>query len=473
MHWLVPVLAVTIIGLSGLMLRAFWTTRQIKEWAESQHHRALQAEQRAERLEQFDSMTSLPKRKLFEDYLQTAIHQAFGDRNLVGVGFAEITDFNKIQQIAGFAAASKLVRSVADQLLVHVNETVYVSHFGNGKFGLIVGSVESRTTAYNTIHKILGEAEVRVEADTFPVDVNLSCGLAFFPDDGADHESITRAAEIACSFSSIKRSSLVIYDKSMEPDPRQLALMPELRDAIRADILGWVFQPILDLKTQRVESAEMLVRWNHPIYGPIAPDLFIPKAEESGVINELTRHVVKKASEFCRDWDRRQIHISIAINVSGNDLSDPKIVEAILHDFHDMGDRVILEVTETAIMRDIESIIANVHKLRTAGVHVALDNYGVGDSSLFHVRRLRLDKLKINRHLINTLCESEEDEKIVDATIRLAHELDAEVIAEGVEDARTLEKLKELGCDAAQGYYIAAPMPAYEFVHFYNKSDRP
>lgn len=438
----------------------------LRTWSKAQFKRAKQAEEQATRLAQFDSLTNMPKRRLFEDYLESAIKQAARAGDAVGVGFVNITDFSKIQQIAGFNAADKVTKAVAQQLYLHANETVFISHFDSGKFGLIVQNRSSNDAIYNEIYKTVSEAEIRVNVDEFPIDVNLSCGLAFYPEHGTTAEEIVLSAELASGFGRIRRNSLVVFEPRMRPDPRQMVMMSDLRDAIRQDILGWAFQPKFSLKDKRMIGAEMLVRWNHPRYGAIAPDLFIPLAEETGAIRDLTRHVIHKAGQFCSDWQDRHLELGISVNVSGNDLADPRLVEEILHSFENICHRLTLEITETAMVEDISAILDNVSRLREHKISIALDDYGTGYSSLKQLSRLKPDEIKIDQCFIKTLCNSVEDEKIVQASIQLGHELGALVIAEGVEDRKVYDKLMEMGCDAVQGYGIATPMPAYEFLQY-------
>jgi EAL domain-containing protein (putative c-di-GMP-specific phosphodiesterase class I) len=203
----------------------------------------------------------------------------------------------------------------------------------------------------------------------------------------------------------------------------------------------------------------MLVRWQHPAYGQLPPNLFIPLAEKTGVIRDLTGHLIIKALQYCRDWSKSRRDLQISVNVSGNDLADPDIVAIIMDNIGNIGPRLILEVTETAIMRDIHACLANIDRLRNKGVQISLDDFGTGFSSLTYLKKLSPEELKVDQSFVKDILLSNDDRAIVRASIDLSHELGAKVTAEGVEDDAIRNKLITMHCDIAQGYGIARPCP--------------
>lgn len=244
----------------------------------------------------------------------------------------------------------------------------------------------------------------------------------------------------------------------------QSRLLAELRDAIQRCELGFALQPKIDLRSGRWLGAELLVRWDHPRLGALAPDDFVPAIERARAIDEMTLYLVRRGLEQCRDWPDTGDRLHLSINVSANDLADPRLVDAIIQAADGEGPGLMLEVTETEVMREPERVSAALPRLRRQGIRISVDDFGTGHSSLVNLRRLAPDELKIDGSFVRNLSTSGSDRAIVRATIRLAHELDAVVAAEGIEDDTTRIWLAGAGCDAGQGFGIARPMSPGEFV---------
>ena len=242
------------------------------------------------------------------------------------------------------------------------------------------------------------------------------------------------------------------------------ALMSELRDAIAADRLGFMLQPQVDLRTGRWLGAELLVRWDHPELGPLAPDAFVPMAEQSGAVGAMNLHLLRSGLALRRHWPHVEPPLHLSVNVSANDLADAQLVDAIIDATGGDGAALILEITETDVMREPERVAEALPRLRAHGIRISVDDFGAGHSSLVNLRRLAPDELKIDRSFVAALLTSRSDQAIVTATIGLAHELGATVAAEGIEDAATRRWLAEAGCDAGQGFGIARPMAADAFA---------
>ncbi|NLA67805.1 MAG: EAL domain-containing protein [Gammaproteobacteria bacterium] len=245
------------------------------------------------------------------------------------------------------------------------------------------------------------------------------------------------------------------------PDPQ---LMAELRESIAAGSLGFALQPKVDLRSGRVIGAELLARWDHPRLGPLAPDAFVPMAERMGCIGEMTLHLVRRGLEHGRDWPVAAGRLHVSINVSANDLADSALVDAILEACSGGGPSLMLEVTETEVMREPERVAVALPRLRAHGIRISVDDFGAGHSSLVNLRRLGPDELKIDRSFVGALLASHSDRAIVRATIHLGHELGAKVAAEGIEDEATRDWLMRAGCDIGQGYALHRPMSPADFL---------
>jgi len=241
-------------------------------------------------------------------------------------------------------------------------------------------------------------------------------------------------------------------------------LLAELSEAIASHQLAYALQPKVDLRSGRLLGAELLVRWNHPRLGPMAPEEFVPIAEQARTIGEMTLYLIRHGLAQCRGWPTTGDPLHVSINVSANDLADPRLVDAIIESCGGACPGLMLEITETEVMREPERVAEALPRLRSHGIGISVDDFGAGHSSLVNLRRLAPDELKIDRSFVRALLASHSDRAIVRATIDLGHELGASVAAEGIEDEDTRDWLTRAGCDAGQGFWIARPMPPSEFL---------
>ncbi|MGH8074181.1 MAG: EAL domain-containing protein [Lysobacter sp.] len=263
------------------------------------------------------------------------------------------------------------------------------------------------------------------------------------------------------------------HRRRAEPDPAELALLSDLREAIATGQLGYALQPKLDLRSRCWTGAELLVRWQHPRHGALAPADFVPLAERAGMIGEMTLYMVERAIQLCRQWRDQGRTLSIAVNISANDLAAPELVGAIIAASGDLGQQLLLELTETDVMREPDKVADAVARLRLCGIRFSIDDFGTGHSSLTSLRLLEADELKIDRSFVTRLLQSTSDQTIVRSTIRLAHELGVQVTAEGIEDDLTLAWLARAGCDSAQGFFLAHPMSPEAFALLLDRGSGP
>jgi diguanylate cyclase len=280
-----------------------------------------------------------------------------------------------------------------------------------------------------------------------------------------------KRADIAMYDAKKNHSGVAMYESGRdEHSVRRLTLMMELRQAIARDELQLYFQPKIDVRTEKVVHAEALVRWRHPKHGVMRPDEFIPLAEQSGKIGLITKWVIGKAIAQCAQWRDEGLDLTIAVNLSALDLFDvelPTFISGLLSDAMLPPGKLMLEITESAIMRDAAYAQKILADLKRRGICLAIDDFGTGYSSLAHLKRLPVDELKIDKSFVLNLSERASDDLvIVRSTIELGHNMGLVVIAEGVETAESWRVLKNLGCDMAQGYYMSPPLPAREFTEW-------
>ncbi|HEY5611487.1 MAG TPA: EAL domain-containing protein, partial [Thermoanaerobaculia bacterium] len=278
----------------------------------------------------------------------------------------------------------------------------------------------------------------------------------------------------------MKRADVAMYDAKKNHAPfatyepgrdehslRRLAILSELRHAIAREELEVYYQPKIDVLREKAVHAEALVRWRHPVHGMLRPDEFIPLAEQSGNIAMITKFVLRKAIGDCGEWKRAGLDLTVAVNLSALDLFDaelPTFISGLLSEVSLSPSKLVLEITESAIMKDPAYALKVLRDLKARGIALAIDDYGTGYSSLAHLQKLPVDELKIDKSFVVSLRDASRDDLvIVRSTIELGHNMGLKVIAEGVENAESWQILKDLGCDMAQGYYLSPPLPLTEF----------
>src|SRR5690606_7322965 len=285
-----------------------------------------------------------------------------------------------------------------------------------------------------------------------------------FPEHGQDSNTLMRCADIAMYLAKRDRLGWALYRPELdEHSPRRLALITDLGPAMRDNQLYLMFQPKIDLHSGHLTGFEALLRWRHPVHGSVPPEQFIPLAEMGEVIRPLTLWVIEQALMQLQEWYRQGMATCVAVNISPRNLLDedyPEQLERLLRHYRVPADALQLEITEGALIADPERALAVIQRIHALGVRLAIDDFGTGYSSLSYLQRLPLDTLKIDMSFVRQMLLSHADAMIVHSTIGLAHNLGLRVVAEGVEDAATLEMLREIGCDEAQGYHIARPLPA-------------
>lgn len=315
--------------------------------------------------------------------------------------------------------------------------------------------------------KILTSLKTPFNVRDIRIESSASIGIAFYPQDGNDAEILLQRADIAMYQAKKTRSHYVVYDQNRDSDNvRQLTLTNDLREAIKNDLLNVYYQPMVDQKTGRTIAAEALARCNHPELGFISPEEFIPIAEHSGLIRMLTLSIAKQAMRNCKQWQDMGYDMMIAINISTHCLQDqsfPMKLNQILQAASISSYSVELEITESALMQDIGGARQVLQQLDQAGFNLSIDDFGTGFSSLAYLKELPVDTLKIDKSFIFNMDNNEDDTAIVQTVIELAHNFNCKVIAEGVETNSSLEQLKSLGNDIAQGYLFSKPIPFKEF----------
>ncbi len=407
-----------------------------------------------------DGLTGLPNRGHARDRLEQAIAQPRGDA-CCAVLMLDLDRFKEINDTLGHGFGDQVLKEVAKRLRQAVRPEDMVARLGGDEFMVLMQDVE-REHAPRRARALLEHLRLPLDLPSTRINLDCSIGLVLHPDHGADAQTLLRRADIALYDAKQARSGVAVYQPGRdEVHLRQLTLMGDLRQSIQRGQLSLRFQPKVDLATRQVKHAEALLRWRHAELGPIPPDEFIPLAERSGFVHELTRFVLEQALGENSRWRAQGLDLGVAINLSAMDLMDadlPDFIQACLRRHRVPPARLILEVTESALMRDVDYAVRTLHRLRASGLRLSIDDFGTGYSSLAQLKRLPVDELKIDKSFVMQMTEGSDDAVIVRSTIELGHNMGLSVIAEGVENDSSLALLRRYRCDMVQGFLFSAPL---------------
>ena len=414
-----------------------------------------------------DSLSGLPNRVLLHDRLQQAMRAARRNNTPAALLLMDLDRFKEVNDTLGHAAGDRLLVEVAERLIGAVRPADTVARLGGDEFAVVLPGADAdaaRLAARRIQHAV--ERPLSLSDHGIDVDVRASIGIAVSPEHGREPDQLLQRADVAMYVAKRAGGGHALYTPELDQhSPDQLALVSELRHALEDNRLLLWYQPQVSLQTGRLVGVEALVRWPHPQRGMVGPELFIPLAEQCGLIPRVTRFVLETALEQCRRWQRSGHQLSVAVNLSMRDLHDERLGETIvrlLERYAVAPTRLRLEITESVLMADPRRVIDVLHRLRATGVEAAIDDFGTGYSSLAYLADLPVNTLKIDRSFVSGLLAGERRAAIVKATVELAHALGLKVVAEGIEDEPTWNALLALGCDSAQGYFIAKPMAASE-----------
>jgi len=420
-----------------------------------------------------DALTDLPNRSLLGDRLRQAVLIAQREQRPLALLIMDLDRFKEINDTLGHHVGDQVLQEVAVRMRAVLRESDTVARLGGDEFAILLPETDGQR-AQLTAAKILKSLEERFVLDGRVMDISASIGIALYPENGEDGATLMQHADVAMYAAKRHGRGYALYELAQDQHSmRQLALTGELRYGIENAQLVLHYQPKIDLKTGRVFGVEALARWQHPLYGLMMPDEFIPLAEQTGLIKSLTKWVFNAALNQCSEWRRANLEISIAINISARNLHDVDFIAEIGRVAEVCGEthrRMKMEITETSIMAEPMRTLTTLRLLDSMGVRLAIDDFGTGYSSLAYLKQLPVHEIKIDKSFVMGMEHDEDSVVIVRSTIDLAHNLGLQVVAEGVEDRHTYDLLVQLGCDAAQGFYMARPMPLDELLVWLNES---
>ncbi len=421
-----------------------------------------------------DSLTELPNRVLLIDRVEQAILQAKKKKNMVAFLFLDLDKFKLTNDTLGHSMGDKLLQSVANRLLIATNDFDTVARLGGDEFVVLLPDISHEDQAITIVSDILQLLDKSFQIEQHTLNITGSIGVSFYPKDGTDYESLMKSADLSMYHAKDSgRNTFKVYDPEMNQRViNHMQLDNALREAMDRKEFYIVYQPLIDLKEDRIIGAEALLRWNSHFLGEVSPMQFIGFAEENGLILEIGEWVLRQSCMQLVKWHKQGLdNLSMAVNISGKQFKGgklPELVQKILEETGLAPQFLELELTESLLVDDVEMAVRTMYALKDMGVKIVIDDFGTGYSSLSYLKQFPVDKLKIDRSFVNESMENENEAAIARAVINLGHTLNLKVLAEGIETEIQSKFMKDHDCDFAQGYFYLKPAREDAFIVYYD-----
>lgn len=439
---------------------------------------AIQARKKLERMATTDALTGLANRALWYDRVHQALAMA---RRKPGkhviLMLLDLNHFKYVNDNHGHPVGDNILHQAAQRLKNILRDGDTLARLGGDEFAVLLPLEDDRRhPAISVAQKIHSSFQEPFKHTSNELHLGVAIGIASYPDDAVDADTLIRRADKAMYISKRNDIPYQFYEAGADEPSKQLQLMGQIKQGLQRHEFELHFQPKINLSSGETNGVEALIRWHHPKHGTLMPESFIALAEKMGVINEMTGWVLTAALQQAQRWRENGINIPVAINVSARSFLDPNLLKNIQNALivADASPETLeLEITENTLMANIDHGAEVLRALRKLGIAIAIDDFGTGYSSLSYLKRLPIDQLKIDGSFVQEMDHDDNDAAIVRSVIDLGHNLGIKVIAEGVERPDSMIILKELGCDAAQGFHIGRPMPAAQFHEWLQQTVRP
>jgi len=425
---------------------------------------------------QHDALTGLPNRTLFQKTLNQLLDSTRREDSSCALLLLDLDGFKYLNDTFGHHLGDQVLQQLAHRLVATTRASDMVARLGGDEIAVLLPRTNA-LAAVQVAEKIHAAVAIPLDIDGQHITVDGSIGIAMFPENGGDATTLLRHVDVAMYTAKRTRSVYMLFEAELDRESkRRLALSQTLKEAIGTQQFILHYQPKVDLRTGITCGVEALIRWQHPEFGLVSPGEFIPLAEQSGLINSLSRWILAEALGQVGRWHALGLDLQVAVNLSARSLHDRRVVEMIADALAHTGalpEWLIIEITESHIMADPDHALQALGRIQAMGATIAIDDFGTGYSSLAYLDTLPAKELKIDRCFVRDMETNLGHRRIVEATINLAHDLHLQTVAEGVETQRTLDLLTALGCDTAQGYHISRPIPGDAVAEWIRTSTRP
>jgi len=420
-----------------------------------------------------DSLTQLPNRTLLHDRMEQAINVARRDHKFLTLLMLDLDRFKEINDTLGHHVGDTVLKEVGQRLLSSLRQIDTVARLGGDEYAILLPDTDV-TTAESIARKVTGALDKVFSIEELNLFIKASIGLAEFPTHGKDAATLIQHADVAMYVAKRGQLGHAVYNPQDDDySIGRLALISDLREALKLNRLKLYYQPKLNLKNEHFVGVEALLRWDHPKYGAIPPDQVVNLAEQTGLIDDITYWVIQEAAQQIVLWQKKNIFVNVSINLSMYNLKNSDLlpfIKSLFDEYKINPDCITLEITESAMMANPKRSLRTLLEFSDMGILLSIDDFGTGFSSLAYLKKLPVDELKIDKSFVMDIVHDENDFTIVKSTVDLAHNLGIKVIAEGVESLQIYDTLKGIGCDEAQGFYISYPLKPEELEYFLDNS---
>jgi diguanylate cyclase (GGDEF)-like protein/PAS domain S-box-containing protein len=430
---------------------------------------AHEAENTIRKQAQYDSLTGLPNRSLFNDQLQRRLADARATNETLSVHLLDLNGFKEVNDTLGHGVGDILLQQISGRLAAYLPDRSFVARLGGDEFAVV--TYPSNLQSAQTVAEAIGASlQPPITVDDMTIQAGAAIGVAMYPTDGDSPAVLLRRAD-AAMYEAKQAGQLYVFamPDDDESNVRRLQLLGELRASIASGDFQLFHQPKLDALSGQIVGTEGLIRWNHKQFGLLTPHAFVELSELSGLIMPLTRWIIEQGIRDLADWRLRGYSITVAINLSVRNFFDhdlPEFIAALLQQYQVPGSSLVLEITESEVMADRAIARKALEAFRSLGVKISIDDFGTGFSSLSQLQLMPIDEIKVDQSFVSTMLTNEQDYVIVRSIIDLAHNLSLEVVAEGAETLEQLRALRSLNADRVQGYVIGKPMPVDRFLEW-------
>ncbi len=433
-------------------------------------------EKKAARDATHDNLTGLPNRIELSNLLDIGITQSKNNSEKLALLVISIDRFKEINRTLGNSHGDMVLKQITERLVRIAPYPMMLARVGGDEFAIVVPNIGTEKNVQNLVGELEESLQSPFTINNFPLAIQVSIGAAMYPDQSEDIELLTLYADLAMRSAKTSKRRFAFFNSTMaQPDTRQLKMVGELRQAADSGLFSLEYQPKVDAHTRQVLSVEALIRWHHPELGQVPPEEFIPLAERTGLINDITYWVLDESLRQSAEWKTdHNLSVKVAINLSAQTLLDPELpdrVSAYLTNHDISGRQLAIEVTETVIMTDAARCLQVLNALTGLGAEISIDDFGTGYSSLTYLKLMPAREIKIDRSFVKDMLTNESDAMIVRATIQLAHNFGLKVVAEGVENEKTAEQLLQWNCDTLQGYHLSKPLGPAELMAWLRTQD--
>ncbi len=421
-----------------------------------------------------DMLTRLPNRTVFYDRLVQAVNIAQRQNTPFAVMMMDLDKFKWVNDTLGHHIGDKLLKEISSRLRSCMRKSDTVARLGGDEFAALLPGLKEQADAKLLANKIVEAIAKPMMLDGHDLTCGISIGIVYCPEHGIEGDQLVQRADVAMYHAKKKRQGFMIYEPALDKHSLyRLNMEQELSAAIKNGDLELHYQPRINLIDGRVDSAEALIRWNHPERGYLLPDEFVPLIEQSNLIHEMTQWVFTTVMQDCAQWHKENLIVGASVNLSRRNLDDMRVVEIVNSTLMTSGidpQWLCLELTESIMASDSEKITQILKHLHGLGARLSVDNFGTGQFSLAHLGRLPIDEIKIDKTFIQHMEQDGSEAVIVRSMIDLAHNMGIRTVAEGVESQQVRDLLLEMGCDAAQGFFFCRPIRAEEFAVWFKEN---